>query len=210
LHRIALSSADTQTIKSESRISASHASGSLGGESMRSMSYSAMALVHDVCLEATKKYLAEHVRTYQARNHSAQQQPGFCRRHRRHRHAHRFSPYSPGRNEVDDDKMFGMAAPARAIHIPEPTNSLPKNVSFICDLMWRRAQRDRADIPRAERMAAESMACLLDWAETVVFAEANDRRGPAEDNILRRTAVAAQNICAWLDDAEGLAFLESL
>jgi hypothetical protein len=96
--------------------------------------------------------------------------------------------------------------------VPEVTESLLANVSTICNMLWGRAQRDRLTVPESERKAAESMACLLRWAETIAFiGDMGAWMGRVTGEVMvGRAEHAAKNICAWLGDEPGWEIIEAL
>lgn len=93
--------------------------------------------------------------------------------------------------------------------IPAPTTSLLHNVHHICGLLWRRAQRDRDDVPGAEAGGCRAMARLHECAErVVVLHRAADLAAAAAaadpGRCWRRVVGAGRILCRELGDEEGL------
>lgn len=95
--------------------------------------------------------------------------------------------------------------------IPAPTTSLLHNVHHICGLLWRRAQRDRDDVPGAEAGGCRAMARLHECAErVVVLHRAADLAAAAAADpgrCWRRVVGAGRILCRELGDEEGLGWL---
>lgn len=91
--------------------------------------------------------------------------------------------------------------------ISRSTDSLLQNTHHICDLIWRRAQRDRADVLGAEIRGCRDMMMMLDRAETIVLYNRiefeKDPRGS-----FAKVLEAGKGICRQLEDREALEVLE--
>lgn len=87
--------------------------------------------------------------------------------------------------------------------IPKPTSSLLQNTSYICNLMWRRAQRDREDVPGAEICACRNMGFLSECAETIVLHDAGEWERDPERGF-KKVCQAGRDLCRELEDAEGM------
>ncbi|KAI0012888.1 hypothetical protein F4779DRAFT_505227 [Xylariaceae sp. FL0662B] len=144
--------------------------------------YTIVHAVHNICLQSTKTYLNTHLANHRARasdsppppppfspsTTSEDRQPSSprcqsspdssnvnlnnCNNHRRQR--------------VERNPPFSVLPT-----IPASTNSLLKNISGICGMLWAGSQRDRLDVLNVERLAVETMGRLLTWAETVVLGD---------------------------------------
>lgn len=91
--------------------------------------------------------------------------------------------------------------------IPLPTTSLLHNVHHISALIWRRAQRDRDDVPGAEASGCRAMARMHERVERVVLHRREDLvRDP--EGCWRRVVEAGKALCRELGDGEGFALLE--
>ncbi|KAI0124652.1 hypothetical protein BJ170DRAFT_467453 [Xylariales sp. AK1849] len=160
--------------------------------------------IHDVCLQATKTYLSSH--------HA----------NRRVRASRSPEPFkTPTHHSQDNDNFILSGTPssgqsqspmpqqAHQSPIPHASDSLLKNVSGICNMLWVGSQRDRLVVLNVERMAVENMARLLGWAETVALGD-YDEWTLAEDDALWRVLDAGRNLCAWLGVQESIRELEVL
>lgn len=168
----------------------------------------AVAMVHDICLQATKTYLSSHHVNRRARA-SGSLDPLI---------APARSPDNSGsannENSASNARLLGRGEPrmpprAQQSHIPRATDSLLNNVSGICNMLWSGSQRDRLDVLNVERMAVENMARLLGWAETVALGD-YDEWTLAEDAALWRVVDAGRNLCAWLGVQESIHDMENL
>lgn len=90
--------------------------------------------------------------------------------------------------------------------LPAPTTSLLDNIHHISALLWRRAQRDRDDVPGAEAAGCRAMAALHARGEAIVVHRAADlARDPAGSwgRVLR----AGRGLCRELGDGDAVAML---
>lgn len=92
--------------------------------------------------------------------------------------------------------------------IPWPTDSLLQNIHSICDLIWRRARRDRADVLGAEVQGCRAMQVLQESGETIVLHDAGAfSRNP--EGCFARVLGSGRAICRELGDWEALRVMES-
>jgi hypothetical protein len=186
------------------------------------------AEVHDTCLAATQRYL-EALRVNWELRHgrdvfAVPLGGGPARRHRDRAWACG-SPYvraDPWRRAVSENGVLGCISgfgphddddgriidvaddvQSRDNHIPRPTDSLLQNTSYICDLIWRRALRDRGDVLGAETCGCRDMGFLLECAETVVLYDAGEWERDPERGF-QMICEAGGNFCRDLKDAEGM------
>lgn len=97
---------------------------------------------------------------------------------------------------------------SRRSPIPRPTDSLLQNIHSICDLIWRRARRDRADVLGAEVQGCRAMQVLQESGETIVLHDAGAfSRDPG--GCFARVLGAGRAICRELGDWEALRVMES-
>ncbi|ROW11079.1 hypothetical protein VMCG_01450 [Cytospora schulzeri] len=154
--------------------------------------------VHNVCLAVTQRYLEALRVNWELRHGRDVAVPlggGPARRHR-DRAGERGSPYpragGPWRHAVSEDGG-GL----------EPTDSLLQNTSYICDLIWRRALRDRDDVLGAETGGCRDMGFLFECAETVVLYDAGEwEREPQRG--FGRICQAGRDLCQELKDVKGV------
>lgn len=92
--------------------------------------------------------------------------------------------------------------PPPACPIPAPTDSLLQNTSRICELIWRRAHRDREDVLGAEAGGARRMASLVGCAEAVVLYDAAEWDGDPERGFYTACR-AGREFCRELGDSLG-------
>lgn len=186
------------------------------------------AEVHDTCLAATQRYL-EALRVNWELRHgrnvfAVPLRGGPARRHR-DRAWERGSPYvraGPWRRAVSENGILGCIRgfgphdenggriidvaddnQSRDNHIPTPTDSLLQNTSYICDLIWRRALRDRGDVLGSEICGFRDIGVLLECAETVAFYDAKEWARDPERGF-QMICEAGQIFCRDLKDAEGM------
>ncbi|KAI3400469.1 hypothetical protein diail_3090 [Diaporthe ilicicola] len=95
----------------------------------------------------------------------------------------------------------------QACPVPAPTDALLQNVSHICELVWRRACRDRDDVLGAEAGAARRMGLLVGFSETVVLYDAAEWERDAE-RVFYMVCEAGRNLCRELGDLEGVERLD--
>ncbi|KAK8095387.1 hypothetical protein PG999_013409 [Apiospora kogelbergensis] len=93
--------------------------------------------------------------------------------------------------------------------IPQPSNSLLKNISIICNQLWKGSQRDRLDVLNVEREAAKTMALLLEWAETVVLGD-YDEWALAGEDAFWKVVHAGRHLCDWLGVQESIEAMNEL
>lgn len=93
--------------------------------------------------------------------------------------------------------------PPPACPIPAPTDSLLQNTSRICELVWRRARRDREDVLGAEAGGARRIALLLGCAEAVVLCDAAEWDGDPEGGFYAACR-AGRDLCSELGDLRGV------
>ncbi|KAJ4394541.1 hypothetical protein N0V93_003760 [Gnomoniopsis smithogilvyi] len=87
--------------------------------------------------------------------------------------------------------------------IPKFTDSLFHNIRHICDLIWRRAQRDREDVLGAEAKGCREMSFLHEYGETIVFYNTMDAKKDPQA-CWNRVIAAGMGICRALNDREGM------
>lgn len=114
------------------------------------------------------------------------------------------SPHCPRRGCPRDSQRRGSNRPSP---IPRPTDSLLENIHHICELIWQRARRDRADVLGAEAKGCRDMRDLQDCGETIVLYNSVDfERDP--DECFGRVLEAGRGICRQLRDWEALRTME--
>ncbi|ROW01640.1 hypothetical protein VSDG_02279 [Cytospora chrysosperma] len=186
------------------------------------------AEVRDTCLAATQRYL-EALRVNWELRHgrdvfAVPLGGGPARRHR-DRAWERGSPYvraGPCRRAVSETGVRGCIRgfgshdgnggriidvadddQSRDNHVPRPTDSLLQNTSYICDLIWRRALRDRGDVLGSEICGCRDIGVLLQCAETVAFYDAKEWARDPERGF-QMICEAGRIFCRDLKDAEGM------
>lgn len=97
----------------------------------------------------------------------------------------------------------------QACPIPAPTNSLLQNTSRICELIWRRACRDREDVLGAEAGGARRIALLVECAEAVVLYDANEWAGDPERGFYAACR-AGRDLCRELGDFRGVGRVDGI
>lgn len=105
--------------------------------------------------------------------------------------------------EGGDAKKQGRRHPPPACPIPAPTDSLLQNTSRICELVWRRARRDREDVLGAEAGGARRVALLVGCAEAVVLYDAAEWDGDPERGFYTACR-AGREFCRELGDSLGV------
>lgn len=91
--------------------------------------------------------------------------------------------------------------------IPRSTDSLLQNIHRICELIWRRARRDRADVLGAEVQGCRDMQVLQECGETIVLYNRVDfEQDP--DGCFARVLEAGKEVCRQLRDWEALRIME--
>lgn len=111
--------------------------------------------------------------------------------------------------EVDGGSRDRRWPPTPACPIPAPTGSLLQNASRICELIWRRARRDREDVLGAEAGGARSMALLVGSAEAVVICDAAEWEGDPEGGF-HKACRAGRDLCWVLGDMRGIERVEDI
>ncbi|KAI1079413.1 hypothetical protein F5B20DRAFT_543451 [Whalleya microplaca] len=174
--------------------------------------------VHNICLESTKTYLNTHEANRRARaSDSPPLQPSRSSTTPDDGPAAssqgQSSPDSSNVNSSNGNRPLhyqkNRGNPFARPYIPPPTNSLLKNISGICNMLWTGSQRDRLNVLNVERLAVETMGRLLAWAETVVLGD-YDEWVFAEEEALWRVVDAGRNLCAWLGVPDGIRAMEIL
>ncbi|KAI1387051.1 uncharacterized protein F4822DRAFT_411964 [Hypoxylon trugodes] len=160
--------------------------------------YTVVSSVHDICLQSTKTYLDTHLVNRQARGSNP---PPYSDRFRSHSHSSNMDTTSPPDNNDNSDSL-----------IPPSTNSLLKNASSICNMLWNKSQRDRLDVLNVELMTVNIMGQLLNWAETIALGDYHEWYGAVRDAevALRNVIDAGLNLCAWLNVPGGIRDMEAL
>ncbi|TDZ14954.1 hypothetical protein Cob_v012116 [Colletotrichum orbiculare MAFF 240422] len=173
--------------------------------------------VHDICLEATKKYLDERQINRQMRFSTPAVAESRSRprqnpqRHSKKTYAVPYSPYEAAQQRHRQSIEASSAHDGMTGFADASTGSLLSDVSRICDGVWAQSRRDRLHVPGTERTAVLNMAHLIEWAETIVWtsgdvAVGDIGREPAIKNIF----AAGKNLCAWLGDVDGREIIEAL
>lgn len=161
--------------------------------------------IHDICLSASKTFLISHHANLRARAsvHSASPNDNSSN----------FVDAVLGmQNDLADARLQGYPSQPYSVQlptIPPISNSLLKNISGICNMLWVGSQRDRLTVLNAERMAVNNMARLLSWAETVAMGD-HDEWVPGKDDALKRVLDAGKNLCAWLSVQDTLREMRDL
>lgn len=91
--------------------------------------------------------------------------------------------------------------------IPRPTDSLLQNIHHICEVIWRRARRDRVDVLGAEAKCCRDMQVLQECGETIVLYNAVDFERDAA-GCFGRVLEAGKGVCRELRDWEALRVME--
>lgn len=190
----------------------------------------AVVEVHNTCLAATQRYLESLRVNWELRHGREILTPpsglaGPTRRIR-DRAGARGSPYSlqrrrtrralsdnsgleyisglrGGEDAGEDGGTQSRRQQLQACPIPAPTDSLLQNTSRICELIWRRACRDREDVPGAEAGGARRVALLVECAAAVVLYDANEWDGDPERGFYT-TCRAGRDLCRELGDLRGV------
>lgn len=190
--------------------------------------------IHNICLAATQRYLESLRVNWELRKgneiltHPGQAGPT---RRLRDRACTRSSPYpSPRRRRVlsdnsglelmrsllvDKGEESGTGSsqrqggPQPGCPISAPTNSLLQNTSHICELVWRRACRDRGDVLGAEATGVRKMALLVGCVEAVVLYDAVEWEGDPEKGFYAACR-AGRDFCRELGDLRGAVRVEGI
>ncbi|KAI2463671.1 hypothetical protein F4781DRAFT_440338 [Annulohypoxylon bovei var. microspora] len=189
----------TATPGTESRTFSIHSSSSERADQV----CATVQAVHDVCLQSTKTWLDTHLVNRRAR---ASDSPLLSGQHAAPTSTDGISPHDQLRADsgCDEGGSSGSYDP-----IPPSTNSLLKNVSSICGMLWAGSQRDRLDVLNVERATVGTMSRLLCWAETVALGD-YDERAIADGEALGRVMQAGRSLCGWLDVPDGVRAMEVL
>ncbi|KAI1094779.1 hypothetical protein F5B19DRAFT_414801 [Rostrohypoxylon terebratum] len=194
------------TQKASSRTSTSYSSNS--GQSNRICAI--VHAVHDICLQSTKTWLDTHLVNRRARASNSSllsdehldfadgvSSPIHPKTERESKNC--FTNSLESRTDID----FRTSRGNISYPFPRPTNSLLKNVSSICNMLWAGSQRDRLDVLNVERTTVGIMNHLLCWSETVALGD-YDEWQMADEEALLRVLQAGKNLCNWLDVPDGI------
>lgn len=173
--------------------------------------------VYDICLQSTKTYLDSHLANRRAR---ASHSPSFLSHLSHHHPQLKADPGNDDHNCTMNPTQQTAIAATASLHtgcnrtddtppIPSSTNSLLKNVSAICSMLWTGSQHSRLDVLNIERMAVDNMSRLLCWAETVALGDYDEWR-MAGDDAMWQVLEAGRNLCAWLGVPDGIQGMEAL
>lgn len=224
----------TSTIYPEDSVSSTSRAGAHpDGLPLRSLA-DYVVVIHDICLAATQKYLESLRTNWDLRNGHPTDSGEVekllggrpARTHER-RPGDRWRPYTRSvlrrrANSEDHPKHMTMGVEgdqsrgndgshrpvlAQKNPIPESTDSLLDNIRHICDLIWRRAQRDREDVLGAEAKGCQEMRYLYECGEAIVLYNMMDA---AKDPQARwgQLMAAGTGICRGLGDWDGLRMIE--
>ncbi|KAG8164874.1 hypothetical protein KVR01_005149 [Diaporthe batatas] len=185
-----------------------------GGVSPRPLE-EAIVEIHNICLAATQRHLESLSVNWELRQgNEILIQSGHAgpTRRLRDRACARDSPYpSPRRKRRALSENSGLELGDQhmqpACPIPAPTNSLLQNTSHICELLWRRACRDRGDVLGAEAAALRRMGLLVGCAEAVVLYDASEWEGDPGKGFYAACR-AGRDFCAELGDSRGAGRVE--
>lgn len=193
-----------------------------------------VVVVHDICLAATQRYLESLRTNWDLRNgrptNSGEVEKLLggrpVRTHERGP-GDRWRPYTrsaPRRwennehhlehmtmgiegDQYQDDGGHYRPVLVQENPIPESTNSLLDNIRHICDLIWRRAQRDREDVLGAEAKGCQEMSYLYECGEAIVLYNMTDA-AKYPQACWGQVMAAGTGICRGLGDWEGLRMIE--
>lgn len=194
-----------------------------------------VVVLHDICLAATQRHLDNLRTNWDLRNGrpaSGGEDDNGSSGHPARKHDRgiqdRYGPFTksgPRRRAHSDNDLEHMTTGTKANQhqdddgghqrlvsvqnnpLPESTNSLLDNIRHICDLIWRRAQRDREDVLGAEAKACQEMSFLFECAEVIVLYNLADAaRDPQA--CWRQLVAAGTGICRGLGDWEGVKMIE--
>lgn len=193
-----------------------------------------VVVIHDICLAATQKYLDNLRTNWDLRNgrpaNSGEVEKllgGRPARIHERGPGDRWRPYTRSvlrrransenhlehvTMDIEGDQYQDDGSPHRPVlaqknPIPESTNSLLDNVRHICNLIWRRAQRDRVDVLGAEAKGCQEMSYLYECGEAVVLYNVTDAAKDPQA-CWGRLMAAGTGICRGLGDWEGLRMIE--
>ncbi|CAJ2513351.1 Uu.00g014700.m01.CDS01 [Anthostomella pinea] len=179
--------------------------------------HAAVHTIHGICLEATKTYLCTHEANRRLRassgsgsqHHDAPRTPSDSQPPFTYSYSYNASqsqtPSSQQSHPSDHNKSHRSdRSRDKDTTIPPATNSLLHNVSSICGMIWTGSQRDRLDVLNVERLAVDSMARLLAWAETVALGDYDEWAFAGE------VLEAGHHLCAWLGVPDAVQAMETL
>lgn len=192
----------------------------------------AVVEVHNTCLATTQRYLESLRVNWELRQGREILVAAGPTRRLRDRARARVSPYPLDmrrtRRALSDNSgleyMHGLQKrgegggeggtpnrwpPPQACPIPAPTGSLLQNASRICELIWRRARRDREDVLGAEAGGARSMALLVGCAEALVLCDAAEWEEDPERGF-HMACRAGRDLCWVLGDMRGIERVEDI
>ncbi|KAK8049133.1 hypothetical protein PG994_010863 [Apiospora phragmitis] len=158
--------------------------------------YIAIGRIHEACLRATSTYLGALDANRRARESCSPlpRTPGALRDDNNSNHTK-----PPFHHQQGDSNR----------RVPQPSSSLLKNISTICNQLWTGSQRDRLDVLNVEREAAKTMALLLEWAETVVLGDYYEWALAGEDAFWK-VVHAGRHLCDWLGVQESIDAMDEL
>ncbi|KAK7987936.1 Tyrosine-protein phosphatase non-receptor type 9 [Apiospora arundinis] len=168
--------------------------------------YFAIGRIHEICLRATSTYLSAI---------------DMNRRARRSRSPLPTTPSAQLDDNENDNKICNTSSHTGTsshrqrqsdttnFQIPQPSSSLLKNTSVICNQLWMGSQRERLDVLNVEREAAKTMALLLEWAETVVLGD-YDEWALAGEDAFWKVVHAGRHLCDWLGVQENIDAMNEL
>ncbi|KAI1214034.1 uncharacterized protein F4807DRAFT_111963 [Annulohypoxylon truncatum] len=174
--------------------------------------------VHDICLQSTKTWLDTHLVNRRARASNSSLLSGqqadsadgtSTPIHLKVEGGSEKGISSESKGSYADINRNGSARGNGCGPIPPSTNSLLKNISSICNMLWVGSQRDRLDVLNVERTTVGIMSHLLCWAETVALGDYDEWK-MAEEEALLQVLQAGQNLCNWLDVPHGIQAIEVL
>jgi hypothetical protein len=149
--------------------------------------------VRNVCLQATKTYLITHHANRQARgSHSDKdyiENPSKC--------GLNLNRHSQVNNIGGAASEMLNSSCLPPLTIPPISESLLKNISGICSMLWAGSQHDRLTVLNVERMTVDNMAKLLAWGETVAL-NAYNEWSLGNEGALCPVLDAGKSLCAWL------------
>ncbi|KAI1446467.1 hypothetical protein F5Y02DRAFT_76045 [Annulohypoxylon stygium] len=200
------------THETSSQASTSH--GSSSGQLNRICAV--VRAVHNICLQSTKTWLDTHLVNRRARASNSSllsdeyQDSSDAISSLIHPKSEReskdgFSNGIESRADID----LGSSRGGISYPLPRSTNSLLKNISSICSMLWAGSQRDRLDVLNVERTTVGIMSHLLCWAETVALGD-YDEWQMADEEALLQVLQAGKNLCNWLDVPGGIQDIEDL
>ncbi|OTB01501.1 hypothetical protein M426DRAFT_14386 [Hypoxylon sp. CI-4A] len=160
-----------------------------GGTERADQICEAVRAAHDICLQSTQMWLDTHRANRLAR---ASDSLTLSNQPTSYADGSWYTPSSEHSNNQN-----------------RSTNSLLKNVSTICGMLWTNSQRDRLDVLNVERNAVDNMGRLLCWAETVALGD-YDEWTMADNEALQHVMAAGKDLCAWLGLLDGMQAMDAL